>query len=88
MNENNPFSTALGTIGIFAFVVGAVLWLFGAYEQSQTPFLSDDPTAGLTQFALANQLFTLGSVATLLWLVVRAIIAQLVYKPREDRVQS
>lgn len=82
MNEKNSASTALGYITIALMLVAAILWGVGSAEQNDS--LYSDSTAGLWQLAAAGGLFQLGAMAGLLWLVVRAIVAQLAYKPAEQ----
>lgn len=78
MNEKNSASTGLAYVAVGLLVVSAILWLVGVTAQNESSY--DDITAGLWQLALAGSLFQLGAIASIVWLAVRAVIAQMAYK--------
>lgn len=88
LKENNAFTLALGWISIVGFIGGGIFWLIGLGEQTRANSFRADGTEGLWAFALGGHLMTLGAAATLLWLVVRAIIDQLAHTPRADLPKS
>ena len=83
MNEKNTYLGVLGAGSLVLLVVAGIFWGVGVGGQNES--LYSDSTAGLAQMAIAGGLFQLGTLAGLLWLLAHAIIAQLAYKPAEQR---
>lgn len=73
MNENNAWLTALAWLGALGVVGGFVLGFAAA---------GDEPDALL--LALGGLAQQLGAAALVGYVVARALIAQLLYRPRED----
>lgn len=78
MNEKNSASTGLGWVTMGLLVTAAILWGVGVGAQRDAYY--SDELAGLWQLAAAGALFQLGAIAGIVWLAVRAVIAQMAYK--------
>lgn len=70
MNEKNGFLTALGWIASLGLLIGFIMSLIPRGIE----------TADLATAVIGAGLFQLGIVASIGWLVARAVIAQLLYK--------
>lgn len=80
MDRENLYLRWLGAVSIAALALAAVMWLTGVQVQS-----NGEEDAGAAQFAVAGALLQLGSIAGLLWLTARGILAHFPSAPSPQR---